>query len=101
MFRITPEISLDSYQKTGLRPMRRNLFPESGYACALGSYAYLNGHKDRKSANNFLLSLLSEDYVNAFMFGFDGEDLPPRLKNYEAYTDGISVWESVKHLAEF
>jgi len=101
MNRISPEMVLEAYKKTGLKPMQGDLFPRDGCACALGSFAAMNGYKDTANALLFLNNLTSHDYVNAFGEGFDGERFHSYGDKFDnAFRDGQEAWEAVKHLSD-
>jgi hypothetical protein len=98
MERIYPELVIEAYRVTGLKPMRGDFFPQEGCACALGA-VYKFMCEDGRSVEDYVDAELSDGYVQAFAAGFDGvtiEKCNYSQNNPEAYQDGVQAWQIVK-----
>jgi hypothetical protein len=103
--RITPEMVIEAYRKTGLNPVRGDYFPITGYACALGALYVAEGkyRSDRNlHLNSTFCSLHSQyvygsEYCVGFVNAFDGEEiLWPENDEYVAgYEDGRAAWNAI------
>jgi hypothetical protein len=104
--KITPEMILDAYENTGLKPKQGDYFSKDGKcACGLGAfYAFNNNTKelDGSYVGNYISKLISYDYLSGFIDGFDSNEYigDPLDEEIIGYKDGIAAWEAVKHLAE-
>lgn len=103
MKRITVEMLLEAFQKTGLTPMQGDYFPSPGCACGLGVIYYqFSGVANDEGVENYLDNEYDGNYKRGFAEGFDNR--PNRLtRNSEewciGYEDGQAAWDAVKHLA--
>lgn len=98
MERVYPELVIEAYKATGLKPMRGDFFPKEGCACALGAvYRYMC--EDGRYVEDYLEQELTDAYVQAFAAGFDGISVDKcnyARNNPEFYQDGVTAWELVK-----
>ncbi len=106
MNRITPEQVLEAYQKTGINPMRNDYcyLDDNGEKCGCAITALLTdkiGWEDTNSAIYTKVRLsayiseelgLESDYVEGFIYGFDGFSA---RKNTQGYVDGAQAKELV------
>ncbi|ALS22125.1 hypothetical protein [Paenibacillus naphthalenovorans] len=104
MNRITPEMVLKAYQKTGLKPIRGEYFSD-GCACGMGAIYKLHGGNiiSGIEVDKYTMNLTSINYMEGFYTGFDGkEDLTEETafnkEEWMGYVDGKAAWEAVKHL---
>jgi hypothetical protein len=103
--RITPEMVIEAYMKTGLKPAK-NLFVEDGCACAIGALFTAAGQDSDNAYDHEIVDWAKEqtksnDYPYGFMAGFDGGLF--KTSNEESnrgIEDGKAAWEAVKHLSE-
>lgn len=99
MERVYPELVIEAYRATGLKPMRGDFFPKEGCACALGAVYKFMCEDEGRYIEDYLEQELTDDYVQAFAAGFDGvkqEKCKYALEHPEAYKDGVQAWEMVK-----
>jgi hypothetical protein len=102
MERVYPELVIEAYKATGLKPMRGDFFPKEGCACALGAvYAFMCEDDKSIYIEDYLEKELTDEYVQAFAAGFDGVDIDKcnyATRNPEAYEDGKKAWEKVSEI---
>lgn len=99
MDRVYPELVIEAYKATGLKPMRGDFFPQEGCACALGAVYQYMCEGDGRYIEDYLEQELTDKYVQAFAAGFDGvvvEKCNYARNNPEAYQDGIKAWKMVE-----
>lgn len=106
--RITPEMVLEAYKVTGLKPIRDEWVNKiDGKECGCGLTAIFCAQVDDGFSELSGAGLWADDtigralnldqrYVHGFTAGFDGG---AKLDYGEAYEDGRAAWEAVKHLA--
>jgi hypothetical protein len=98
MKQVYPELVIEAYRATGLKPMRGDFFPKEGCACALGA-VYQFMCEDGRYVEDYLEQELTDNYVQSFAAGFDGikRDNSLYAQNYpNAYEDGVKAWEIVQ-----
>jgi hypothetical protein len=103
MKRITPQEVLEAYEKTGLKPMQGDYYPQEGCACGMGAIATSNGYIDTglEPFYSKLFRKYGTKYHDGFTHGFDGGTVVMNNENFiKGHTDGKAAWEAVKHLAE-
>lgn len=105
---IDPQRLRETYERTGLRPMRYSMYREEdgqGYACGIG--AYLAGVYDvrfvaaaKQTVSEHMRALgFDEAYRLGYMDGFDGQDCAVNAPRYmEGYRDGQDGWRAVAAL---
>jgi hypothetical protein len=104
MNRITPEMVIEAYRKTGLNPVRGDYFPITGYACALGALYVAEG-KYNKEHNSYLNSdscmwhfknAYGVFYQCGFVDAFDGAHMlwPENDEYVVGYEDGRAAWNA-------
>lgn len=105
MNRITPEIALEAYENTGLRPKKEMFFDNESYpvcACAIGAVFVFSGNiADELGAEMSAKTLYGWGYTVGFQKGFDGWTEETITENeVTGFIDGRATWEAVKHLAD-
>lgn len=96
--RLLPEIIIQAYKTTGLKPERSTFF-NGGKACGIGAYAMSLGWTPSTYLVTFMSDKLDADYRGGFQIGFDGNDLCECCITDEkllGHKDGQAAWEAVK-----
>ena len=102
MKRITPEMVVEAYRKTGLRPIPRVWYDaENKCGCASTALAVAGGLPVEKVDGHLVIGFLcdqlevSRRYVNEFVNGFDGRG--SRWSDCsDGFLDGQTCWQAVK-----
>jgi hypothetical protein len=107
--RITPREVLEAYRDTGLAPMFGEWYAlQNGKerACALTAVGIAQGHRCDafglevgRAADALMDSRFgpyeAHDYQDAFVYGFDGHDLPPSLPPDDSLGEDRQAWERI------
>ena len=97
--RITPDMVLEAYRKTGLKPSRGNVVIHNNRCCPIGALAAAQGKVAENSIGSncytFVESYygLEVGYVGLFWHGFDG--FKSSNDRSQGYQDGMACAKAV------
>jgi len=109
MRRLTPGEVRQAYIETGLHPIRKLWYDEldTGEKCGCGAGAILvHEGKGEIMAHIVFREEIAEalgctdPYLQMFLYGFDGIDLPDRGPVPVGYEDGRAAWLAVQDLVD-